>query len=178
MKLNNYILLIGVALGFSIIGFCAGQKSEVKNETPKEIVKEKIVVHLDTIHIVEKVPVIKYKEKKITDTLKIVKYQFSDIGNIIKKDKLFQIENTNFFCSKPFEAVDTVKGKFGSIVTKFNYPELLFDYDIYSIDTTITKEIYIYQEPKLHWTQEEWFIYTTNAVSLVTGVLIGSQATR
>lgn len=151
--------IITILIAF-LLGYCSNENEvKIQNKTI-----EKVIVKYDTLLITHNKPVIKYRDRLITDTLIL--------------DKGIKQVDSITFSSKPFTAIDSVKGNFGKIITKFNYPELLFDYDIYAMDTTYERTIYINKEQKLHWTQQEWFIYTTNAISLITGVIVGSKATR
>lgn len=176
--MNNKGTYIIIVLAFLLIGFWLGYKTLPKDTDVRYIHQDTLeIIHVtyDTIHKRNEVKVIEYRDRLIHDTLKIVKYKFPEVKSKDDFKGIFQFDNTEFYCSKPFTAVDSVEGK---LRVEFHYPEMLFDYDIYSMDSTITKTIFVNKETKLHWTQKEWFIYTTNALSLITGVVIGSQATR
>lgn len=168
---SKYII---IALIFLFLGYGIAFKFNPNNQK-KEIrindTIDRISIYYDTIHKRDVITKIVYRDNFKTDTIKVIKYK--DIDNNI--NGVFRLDGSDYYCSKPFIAIDSVKDKFK---VEFRYPELLFDYDIYSSDTTKVRMITRNEILAVKWYQEDWFIYTTNAVSLITGVFIGSQARK
>lgn len=175
LNIGAWVLVI--LLTFLLFKSCS-EESKPADVIERVVKTTELKLVRDTIYFEKRVPVIKYVEKTKIDTLKIVKYSFPEIEKGINFKSPFGIKGTNLFCSKEFEAIDTLEGKFGKIITTFHYPSNLFDYDIFTIDSTITERIFISNTKELNWTQKEWFLYTTNAISLIGGVYLGTQATR
>lgn len=175
LNIVGWVLVI--LLTFLLFKSCS-EESKPAEVIEKVVKTTELKLVRDTLYFEKRVPVIKYVEKTKIDTLTIEKFSFPEIEKGINFKSPFGIKGTNLFCSKEFEAIDTLEGKFGKIITTFNYPYLLFSYDIFTIDTTITETITLNTKQELHWTQKEWFLYTTNAISLLGGVYLGTQATR